>query len=59
MDTPKMRTGSTIPQPSSRLGRRRDFVKKVAYVTPAILTLIAAPSYAKSGSDKKPKKPDE
>ena len=31
---------------------RRGFVKKAAYVTPAILTLQAAPAYAKHGSEK-------
>ena len=31
---------------------RRGFVKKAAYVTPAILTLQAAPAYAKYGSEK-------
>ncbi len=31
---------------------RREFVKKAAYVAPAILTLQAAPAYAKGGSDK-------
>jgi hypothetical protein len=31
---------------------RREFVKKAAYVVPAILTLQAAPAYAKGGSDK-------
>ena len=31
---------------------RRDFVKRAAYVTPAILTLQAAPAYAKYGSEK-------
>jgi hypothetical protein len=31
---------------------RRDFVKKAAYVAPAVLTLKAAPAYAKSGSEK-------
>jgi hypothetical protein len=31
---------------------RRDFVKKAAYVAPAILTLPAAPAYAKNGSEK-------
>jgi hypothetical protein len=38
---------------------RRAFVKKAAYVAPAILTLAAAPAYAKSGSEKpdKPKPP--
>jgi len=40
---------------------RRQFVKKAAYVAPAILTLKAAPSYAKKGSEKpeKPPKPDK
>jgi len=31
---------------------RRDFVKKAMYVAPAILTLAAAPEFAKAGSDK-------
>ena len=31
---------------------RREFVKKAAYVAPAILTLPAAPAYAKNGSEK-------
>jgi len=30
---------------------RRAFVKRAAYVTPAILTLQAAPAYAKYGSE--------
>lgn len=34
---------------------RREFVKKAAYVPPAILTLAVAPAYAKSGSQKDPK----
>lgn len=43
---------------------RREFVKRAAYITPAILTLAVAPAYAKSGSDKedkpeKPKNPDD
>ena len=38
---------------------RRDFVKKAAYVPPAILTLVAAPAYAKSGSEKVFKEPKE
>lgn len=33
---------------------RRDFVKKAAYITPAILTLQAAPAYVKAGSEKPP-----
>ncbi len=32
---------------------RREFVKKAAYIAPAILTLQAAPAYAKPGSIKK------
>jgi hypothetical protein len=31
---------------------RRDFVKKAAYVVPAILSLAVAPSYVKAASDK-------
>ena len=31
---------------------RRGFVKRTAYVAPAIITLIAAPAFAKSGSEK-------
>jgi len=31
---------------------RREFVKKAAYVAPAILTMVAAPAFAKSGSEK-------
>ena len=30
---------------------RREFVQKVAYLPPVILTLMAAPSFAKSGSE--------
>jgi hypothetical protein len=36
---------------------RRDFVKRGAYVAPAILTLAAAPEFAKAGSVKPPKDP--
>jgi hypothetical protein len=38
------------------LDSRRGFVKKAAYVAPAILTLAAAPAFAKSGSEKNPPK---
>ena len=31
---------------------RRDFVKKAVYVTPVVLTLAAAPEFAKAGSVK-------
>ena len=37
---------------SSREESRRDFVKRAAYIAPAILTLPAAPEYAKAGSVK-------
>jgi hypothetical protein len=37
----------TVPNSS-----RRNFVKRGAYVAPAILTLSAAPAFAKSGSAK-------
>ena len=30
--------------------QRRDFVKKLAYVTPVVLTLLASPSSARAGS---------
>ncbi|MDT8388497.1 MAG: hypothetical protein RQ736_13390 [Thiogranum sp.] len=29
---------------------RRDFIKKVAYIAPVVLTLAAAPSFARNGS---------
>jgi len=38
---------------------RRKFVKKAAYAAPVILTLAAAPSFAKPGSTKDPKDPKE
>ena len=31
---------------------RRDFVKRATYVTPAVLSLAAAPVFAKAGSGK-------
>jgi hypothetical protein len=34
---------------------RRKFIKKAAYVTPAILSLKVVPAYAKAGSEKPPK----
>jgi hypothetical protein len=34
---------------------RRKFIKKAAYVTPAVLTLAVAPAYAKAGSQKPPR----
>ena len=36
---------------------RRDFVKKAMYVAPVVLTLAAAPEFAKAGSTKHPKDP--
>lgn len=37
---------------SSEKAARREFVKKATYLAPVILTLKAAPSFAKGGSDK-------
>ena len=37
---------------SKHQASRREFVKKAAYIAPAIITLRAAPSYAKAGSEK-------
>ena len=34
---------------------RREFVKKAAYIPPAVLTLAAAPAFAKTGSYKDPR----
>jgi hypothetical protein len=39
-------------------GSRRQFAIRAAYVAPAILSLKAAPAYAKNGSDK-PEKPEK
>jgi len=36
---------------------RREFMKKAVYVAPAVLSLKAAPSFAKTGSVKPPKLP--
>jgi hypothetical protein len=41
------------------LDSRRGFVKKAAYVAPAILTLAATPAFAKSGSEKYEKGPKD
>ena len=38
---------------------RRDFVKKAMYVAPVVLTLTAAPAFAKNGSTKDPKDPKD
>jgi hypothetical protein len=37
----------------------RKFVGRCVYVPPAILTLAAAPAFAKAGSEKKPREPDK
>ncbi len=37
---------------SSEKAARREFVRKATYLAPVILTLKAAPSFAKAGSDK-------
>ena len=34
------------------MSTRREFVKRIPYVAPAVLTLAAAPEYAKAGSAK-------
>jgi hypothetical protein len=44
--------GSPSQQQDHADPSRRDFIKKAAYVAPAILTLPAAPQYAKAGSVK-------
>lgn len=36
---------------------RRTFIKRAAYIAPAVLTLSAVPSFAKSGSEKVEKPP--
>ena len=41
---------------SKKSESRRAFVKKMAYVPPAILTLAVTPQFAKAGSDR-PKDP--
>ena len=41
---------------SSAKAGRRDFIKKAAYVAPAILTLAVAPAYVKAGSQKPPRR---
>ena len=46
--------GSEVEMKKAQIARR-EFIKKAAYVAPVILTLAAAPAYAKSGSDKQPK----
>jgi hypothetical protein len=46
-----------IERASSAKAGRRDFIKKAAYVAPAILTLAVAPGYAKAGSMKPETKP--
>ena len=53
METDAPRLPNSEQQRDGRLNvSRRDFVKKAAYVPPAILTLAAAPAYAKNGSAK-------
>jgi hypothetical protein len=39
------------------LDSRRSFVRRAVYVAPVILTLAAAPAFAKSGSEKLDKPP--
>jgi hypothetical protein len=40
---------------SEHSSSRREFVKKAAYMAPAILTLQAAPAHVKAGSEKNEK----
>jgi hypothetical protein len=47
-----------MPKQQQR-GSRREFIKRAAYAAPAILTLKAAPSFAKPGSAKDPKDPKD
>lgn len=35
---------------------RREFVKKVAYVAPVVVTLVAAPSFAQAASGRSPQR---
>jgi hypothetical protein len=49
----------TAPEMTGPDKSRRDFVKRGAYVAPAILTLAAAPEFAKAGSVKPPKGPKD
>jgi hypothetical protein len=42
---------------NDKVTSRREFVKKAAYAAPLILTLQAAPAFAKQGSDKHPGPP--
>ena len=44
---------------SDPLNTRRGFVQRAAYIAPAILTLAAAPSFAKYGSEKLSDKKDK
>jgi hypothetical protein len=46
-----------VSKRESKKNSRREFVKKAAYIAPAIATLKAAPSFAKVGSEKLPKEP--
>ena len=44
---------------SGHRATRREFVKKAAYIAPAIITLQAAPMYARAGSVKEEKGPKD
>ena len=54
MKADSRRESVMLKKPAPRESRRR-FVERAAYVAPAIVTLAAFPSFAKAGSDKKPK----
>ncbi len=44
--------GNVADEKSKHQLSRREFVKKAAYIAPAIVTLQAAPMYARAGSVK-------
>ena len=52
MEVEEDNIGSPSQQQDHADPSRRDFIKKAAYVAPAILTLPVAPAYAKAGSVK-------
>lgn len=51
-----MRLGGCMTSPDNP---RREFIKRSVYVAPVVVTLTAAPSFAKAGSEKLPKDPKE
>jgi hypothetical protein len=47
------RNGGHVMDAEKHAVSRREFVKKAAYVAPAIATFAVTPAYAKNGSNKK------